>query len=123
MRTNRRLKRKIRHIRVRKRVSGTSQCPRLAVFRSNRSIYVQLIDDLTGKTLVSASSLDLKAIQPKKKKLSVKKVDVANEVGKLAGEKAKKAKIEKAVFDRSGYKYHGRVAAVAEGARSKGLKL
>jgi large subunit ribosomal protein L18 len=94
---------------------GTSEKPRLSVFRSNTHIYAQLIDDETGKTVVSASSHDVKT--------KAKKADVAKEVGKLAAEKAKKAGISSAVFDRGTYKYHGRVKSLAEGAREGGLKF
>ncbi len=146
MKTVRRLKRKVRHIRVRKHVLGLPEKPRLVIFRSNKAIYAQVIDDLAGKTLVSASSLEVGASKPKGKaketkgvksatalKKAVKeakagkpeggKVAVSKQVGELLAEKCKKAKITEVVFDRAGYKFHGRVATLAEGARSKGLKL
>lgn len=107
-------------------MNGTSECPRLTVFRSNKHIYAQLVDDLAGKTVLSASSFDVskpKKDSKKKESVRTRKVEIAYELGVLVGEKAKKAKIQRAIFDRSGYKYHGRVAAVAEGARSKGLQL
>ena len=117
---NRRLARKRRHIRVRKKISGTTDCPRLNVFRSNKHIYVQLIDDLEGQTLASASTLDpeLKADVSS----NVNK-DVARKVGELIARRALEKGIAKVVFDRGGYLYHGRVKALADGAREGGLKL
>ncbi|MDO8424519.1 MAG: 50S ribosomal protein L18 [bacterium] len=109
-------KRNRRHKRVRARAFGTKDKPRLCVFRSNRHIYGQLINDDNGKILAAASDLKVKT-----KKGS--KVDVAREIGKLIAGKAKDLKIEKAVFDRGGYKYHGRIKALAEGAREGGLKF
>ncbi len=109
-------KRKKRHRRIRGKVKGTSQRPRLFVFRSNQHIYAQLIDDQKEKTLLSLSDLDLKSSQKSKK-------EKASEVGKLMAEEALKKKIKKVVFDRGGYKYHGRVKALAEGAREKGLEF
>ena len=106
-------KRSIRHGRVRSRVSGSEQRPRLSVFRSGKHIYAQLIDDLTGKTLASASSREIKAKSAK--------TDLGGQVGKLIAEKAKAAKISTVVFDRGGYKYHGRVKALADSAREAGL--
>jgi large subunit ribosomal protein L18 len=108
--------RKLRHNRVRARVSGTAEKPRLNVFRSNAHIYVQLIDDEAGKTLASASSAEIK-------KAKGTKSDLAKEVGKLAAEKAIKAGIKEAVFDRGGYQYHGRIKNLAEAAREAGLKI
>ena len=108
--------RKKRHARVRGKVSGTKNRPRLSIFRSNTYIYAQLVDDSAGKTLVAASDLSLD-----KKRKDLSKVDIAKEVGKLLGEKALKNKIKKIVFDRGGYKYHGRVKALADGAREAGL--
>ncbi len=108
-------KRKIRHGRVRSRVSGTSIRPRLSVFRSGKHIYAQLIDDATGKTLSAASSAELKS--------KTKKTDASGEVGKLLAERAKAKNIASAVFDRGGYRYHGRVKALAEGAREGGLQF
>jgi large subunit ribosomal protein L18 len=104
--------------RIRKIVNGTPETPRLSVYRSNKQIYAQIIDDLSGKTLVSASSLD-KEIDAGK----VNKTEQAAMVGKLIAEKAKKANIEKVVFDRNGYLYHGRVKSIAEAAREGGLKF
>jgi large subunit ribosomal protein L18 len=106
-----------RHSRVRKKVAGTAERPRLAVFRSNKHIYAQLIDDVAGKTLVSASALDADAAKEGKKQ------DVAKSVGTLLGKRAKDAGIQAVVFDRGGYQYHGRVAQVAAGAREAGLTL
>lgn len=99
--------------RIRATIFGTSTKPRLSVFRSNKSIYVQIIDDVSGSTLVSASSKDL----------SGTKIDQANLVGKSIAEKAIAAGISNVVFDRGGYLYHGRVKALAEGARENGLKF
>ena len=104
--------------RIRKTISGTPERPRMTVHRSNKQIYVQLVDDLNGKTIVSASSTD-KALADDK----VKKIEQAKKVGLLIAEKAKAAGVEKVVFDRNGYQYHGRVKSVAEGAREGGLTL
>ena len=106
-----------RHKRVRKKVSGTAERPRLVVFRSNRGIEAQLVDDLEGKTLAAVSWLQLK------KTFKDNKTAQAAEVGKLVAEAAKKAEIETVVFDRGGYLYHGRVKALAEAAREGGLKF
>jgi large subunit ribosomal protein L18 len=105
-----------RHRRVRKKVTGTAERPRLAVFRSSKHIYVQAIDDLAGTTIVSASTMekDLRGG-------TTATIDAAKQVGKLVGERAQAAGINSVVFDRGGFKYHGRVAAVAEGAREAGL--
>lgn len=104
--------------RIRKTVSGTTQRPRLAVFRSNKEIYAQLIDDVNGVTITAASSRD-KDIDASK----ANKVDAANLVGKAVAEKAIKAGFENITFDRGGYLYHGRVKSLAEGAREGGLKF
>jgi large subunit ribosomal protein L18 len=104
-----------RHARVRKKVSGTSERPRLAVFRSNRHIYVQLIDDVRAVTLVSASDAEVKNNDGKTVR--------AKAVGELIASRAKEAGIDRAVFDRGGRLYHGRVAALAEGAREGGLQI
>ncbi len=107
-----------RHERVRKTLMGTSAIPRLCVFRSNTGIYAQIIDDENRTTLCSASTLD--------KDLKIKKgsnIEAAKVVGKAIAEKAKAAKITKVVFDRGGYLYHGRVAALAEAARENGLEF
>ena len=108
--------RKIRHARVRNKVSGTSECPRLNVFRSNSQIFAQVIDDEKGVTLVSSSSLSLKLENGGN-------VEGAKLVGKDIAEKFKAAKITKVVFDRGGYQYHGRVEALAEAARENGLEF
>ena len=110
-----------RHARVRKSLSGTVQRPRLSVFRSLRGMTAQLIDDEKGKTLCSAGSTEIKG----KEKIEGRegKVAVAYLIGKKLAEKAKEKKIVKAVFDRGGYAYHGRVQAVAEGAREGGLEF
>jgi large subunit ribosomal protein L18 len=111
-----RQKRERRHRRVRGKVSGTSERPRLAVFRSNRGIFAQLVDDGTGRTLAGASWVGLKGFKGDKS-------EQAKEVGKQVAAAAKKAGIEAVVFDRGGYLYHGRVKALAEGAREGGLKF
>ena len=107
---------RIKH-RIRKIVSGSATKPRLSVFRSNKEINAQLIDDITGNTLVAASSRD--------KKIATKgtKIEIAAEVGKSLAEKAVKAGIENVAFDRNGYLYHGRVKALADSAREAGLKF
>ena len=110
--------RKRRHVRVRKRVFGTAERPRLVVFRSLKHIYAQIIDDVKGHTLVSASTLDPE-LRDKIEKTGNR--DAAKEVGKLLGGRAKSAGIDRVVFDRGGNLYHGRVAALAEGAREGGL--
>jgi large subunit ribosomal protein L18 len=108
--------RRRRHERVRRVVSGTPDCPRLNVFRSNAQIYAQVIDDTTGKTLVSSSSLALKLENGGN-------VEAARKVGADIAEKCKQANIETVCFDRGGYVYHGRVQALAEAAREGGLKF
>lgn len=110
--------RKRRHIRVRKRVNGTAERPRLVVTRSNRHMVAQVVNDQIGHTLVSASTLEA-AVRGAKET----KTDAARAVGERIAERALAAGIEAVVFDRGGNKYHGRVAAVAEGARAGGLKL
>jgi len=111
---DRRAARSKRHRRVRKRIAGTSQRPRLAVFRSNRHIYAQLIDDRAARTLASASDGE---------SADGDKTARAKATGKLLAERAKQAGIESAVFDRGGRLYHGRVAALADGAREGGLRI
>lgn len=106
-----RIKKKLR---VRKKVSGTTERPRLSIYRSTRNFYAQIIDDTTGKTLVSASTFKADGGANK---------DTAMKVGKDIAEKAKKANIESVVFDRNGYLYHGRIKAFAEAAREAGLKF
>jgi large subunit ribosomal protein L18 len=107
-----------RHLRLRKRIHGTPERPRLVVNRSSRHVVAQLVDDTTGTTLASASSLeaDLRASEGAK-------TDKARRVGELVAERAQAAGVSAAVFDRGGNQYHGRVAAVADGAREKGLSL
>ncbi len=102
---------------IRKKVEGTSERPRLTVYRSNKDIYVQVIDDLQGRTLVSASSLKDKSAH------TASGVEQAKLVGRAIAEKAKSAGIEKVVFDRNGYLYHGRVKALADAAREAGLNF
>ena len=109
--------RKVRHERVRSKVYGTSDCPRLCVFRSNTNIYAQIIDDETGSTLVSASSLD------KELKLKNNNIEAAAVVGTSLAKKAKKAGIKTVVFDRGGYMYHGKVKALAEACRNNRLEF
>jgi large subunit ribosomal protein L18 len=104
-----------KQVRIRKKIKGTMERPRLCVFKSLNNIYAQLVDDVTGKTIIATSTLgDIKDKSGK---------DAAFEVGKLLATKAKEKKIEKVVFDRSGYIYHGRVKAVADGAREGGLNF
>ncbi len=107
--------RKKRHFRIRRKISGTGQIPRLNVFRSNKAIYAQIIDDTTQKTLVSASSKELK--------LEGNNIEVSTKVGELLAKKAKDNNITEVVFDRGGYVYHGKVKALAEAAREAGLKI
>jgi large subunit ribosomal protein L18 len=105
-----------RHVRVRRKISGTAERPRLAVYRSNRHIYAQLIDDDAARTLVAASDREVKASGDGK-------VEPAKAVGGLLAERAKAAGVARAVLDRGGRLFHGRVAALAEGAREKGLQI
>ncbi|HAL74214.1 MAG TPA: 50S ribosomal protein L18 [Clostridiales bacterium] len=112
--------RKRKHLRVRKKISGTPERPRLCVFRSNSHIYAQVIDDLAGTTLVSASTLDKEI----KEKIEFGgNIEGATEVGKLVAQRALAQGIETVVFDRGGYLYHGRVAALAAAAREAGLNF
>ena len=106
-----------RHVRVRGKISGTPECPRLNVFRSNANIYAQIIDDVNGVTLVSANTLD------KEFEGATGNAEAAKKVGAVLAERAKAKGIEQVVFDRGGYIFHGRVAALAEGAREAGLKF
>ncbi len=106
--------------RARVRLMGTKEKPRLSVFRSNRASYAQLIDDEEGKTLVSSSTIEIKSVAAKEKNKNIVK---AKMLGEFIAERALKAGITKAMFDRGDKKYHGRVKAVAEGAREKGLKI
>jgi large subunit ribosomal protein L18 len=107
-----------RHRRVRKKVLGTAERPRLAVFRSNKHIYAQAIDDMTGRTVASASTME-----SAQRSGATATVDAATQIGKLIAERVQAAGITTVVFDRGGFKYHGRVAAVADGARAAGLQL
>ena len=109
--------RKIRHARVRKKISGTPEMPRLCVYRSLNNIYAQIIDDVNGVTLASASTLD------KEFEGATGNCEAANKVGKLLAERAAAKGIKVVVFDRGGYVYHGRVAALADGAREGGLEF
>ena len=109
--------REIRHKRVRTKISGTADRPRLSVFRSNKGIYVQIIDDVAAKTLVSASTLD------KEVKTKASNIEAAKEVGELIAKRAIKAGIKTVVFDRGGYIYHGKVKALPEAAREAGLEF
>jgi len=109
--TDRRYK---RHLRVRNKISGTAERPRLVVFRSLKHIYAQLVDDTTGRTLASVSDLSIE---------QGKKGERAAEVGRLIAERAKTAGVTRVVFDRAGYRYHGRIKAVADGARKGGLEF
>ena len=106
-----------RHVRVRGKISGTPECPRLNVFRSNANIYAQIIDDVNGVTLVSANTLE------KDFEGATGNAEAAKKVGAILAERAKAKGIEQVVFDRGGYIYHGRVAALAEGAREAGLEF
>ena len=108
-----------RHRRVRKKITGTAERPRLAVFRSNKHITIQVIDDLAGHTIASASSVE----PDLRKKGSGSTVEAAKRVGALAAERAKKAGVTKVVYDRGGFLYHGRVAAAADAAREAGLEF
>jgi large subunit ribosomal protein L18 len=105
-----------RHRRVRRKVTGMPDRPRLTVFRSNKGIYAQVIDDLDGRTIVAASSLEIK-------ETGIKKSQAAAKVGELLATRAKEKNIGKVVFDRGGYLYHGRVKALAEGARKGGIQF
>ncbi len=112
-------RRKRRHKRIRSEMRGTKEKPRLNVYRSNKHIYGQLIDDTTGNVLASAKDIDIEEEIDDKNR----KVALAFETGKLLAERALKKDIKEVVFDRGGYKYHGRVKALAEGAREAGLKF
>ena len=111
---SREAKRVVRHERVRSKISGTTEVPRLSVYRSNKNISAQIIDDLNGTTLASATSLKLE---------NGSNIEAAREVGKMIADEAKSVGISKVVFDRGGYLYHGRVQALAEAARENGLEF
>ena len=115
--TDRKLERDRRHARVRRKISGTPECPRLCMYRSNTNIYAQIIDDVNGNTLVSASTMD------KEVKTKHANKEAAKEVGALIAKRAKDKKIVDVVFDRSGYQYHGVVKELAESARQGGLNF
>ena len=106
-------------MRLRKKISGTAEAPRLAVYRSNKQIYAQVVDDLKGETILSASSKEKEIAA----QAGIKKIEQAKLVGKLLAAKCKEKGIGKVVFDRSGYKYHGRVKSLADAAREGGLKF
>lgn len=116
-RVDKKANRKARHLRVRKKVTGTFERPRLTVYKSNSNIYCQLVDDVKGVTILSASTLD------KDLKSESLNIEACKKVGESIGKKALEKGITEAVFDRSGYKYHGRVKALCEAAREAGLKL
>lgn len=109
-----------RHIRIRKKISGTGTCPRLAVFKSNSYVYAQVINDKTGETIVSASSLEKEFRDKFGGKLNL---EVAKTIGKTVGERAKAKGVKSVIFDRGGYIYHGRVKSLADGAREAGLEF
>jgi large subunit ribosomal protein L18 len=119
MTTHKRTPRERRKLGIRKNISGTGERPRMSVFRSNKHIYVQVIDDSTGKTLASASTLSPEL----EGKLEGNKKDAAKKVGELAAKKCLDAKIQAVVFDRNGFIYTGRIAALADGARAGGLQF
>lgn len=118
---NKRNKKQRRHLKVRKKVSGSLDKPRLVVFRSNKNTYAQIIDDQEAKTIVSSNSAKIST--GSKSENQSKKIMSAHETGQKLAQLAVKKKITKVVFDRGGYKYHGRIKALAEGARKGGLKF
>jgi len=115
--TNRKAERERRHLRVRRKISGTAECPRLCVYRSNNNIYVQVIDDVKGNTLAHASTLD------KEVKTKHSNKEAAKEVGALIAKRALEKNIKSVVFDRGGYIYHGIIKELAEAAREGGLEF
>ena len=115
--TNRKATRERRHVRVRRKISGTAECPRLCVYRSNKNLFVQVIDDVAANTLVSASTLD------KEIKTKHANKEAAKEVGALIAKRALEKNIDTVVFDRGGYIYHGVGKELAEAAREAGLKI
>ena len=117
---NRSVARIRRHTRVRKHVAGTPECPRLNIFRSITEIYAQVIDDQSGRTLVAASSVD---VELRKKMKGLNKTEQAKLVGQAVADRAKSKGVESVVFDRGGFRYMGRVKALADGARENGLKF
>jgi large subunit ribosomal protein L18 len=112
-----------RKLRIRKKVTGTASRPRLTVFRSAKHIYAQVIDDERGTTVVSASTLIAEVQAPAEGAPKRKKADAAKAVGSLVAQRCKEQQIEQVVFDRNGYRYHGRIKALADGARKAGLKF
>ena len=119
MSNQKRTPRERRKLSIRKKISGTTERPRMTIFRSNKHIYVQVIDDSTGRTLAAASTLSPEL----EGKLEGDKKEAAKKVGELAAQKCKAAKIEAVVFDRNGFIYTGRIAALADGARAGGLQF
>ncbi|MFR2534767.1 MAG: 50S ribosomal protein L18 [Clostridia bacterium] len=115
--TDRKMERQRRHLRVRRKINGTADCPRLCIYRSNKNLFVQVIDDVAATTLVSASTLD------KEVKTKHANKEAAKEVGALIAKRALEKNIENVVFDRGGYIYHGVVKELAEAAREAGLKF
>ena len=115
--TNRKAERERRHLRVRRKISGTAECPRLCVYRSNNNIFVQVIDDVKGNTLVQASTLD------KEVKTKHSNKEAAKEVGTLIAKRALEKNIKTVVYDRGGYVYHGVIKEVAEAEREAGLEF
>lgn len=114
---NKKAQKERRHRKVRAKIQGTDERPRLCVFRSNKHIYAQIIDDKKGRTLVSASDLEVKDSKKDKK------TDLAQKVGQLIAQKAKEKKIKTVVFDRGGFRYHGRIKTLADEARKQGLQF
>ena len=119
---NKKAKRNIRHLKVRKKVVGSKDKPRLVVFRSNKNIYAQIIDDQDAKTLAASSSVKMKSLS-KSGSAQTKKINQAEQVGQILAQLAIKKKITNVVFDRGGNKYHGRIKALADGAKKGGLKF
>lgn len=115
--TNRKLERNRRHLRVRRKISGTAECPRLCVYRSNSNLYVQIVDDVAGNTLAQASTLD------KEVKIKYANKEAAKEVGALIAKRALEKNIKSVVFDRGGYVYHGVIKELADAAREGGLQF
>lgn len=115
---SKKLHRETRHHRVRSRIIGTAQRPRVSVFKSNRNLFVQFINDETGKTIISS-----KVLSGTKSKIKGNKTDIASKLGESLAEEAKKAGIKEIVFDRGGFKYHGRIKAFADGLRKGGIKF
>ena len=123
MKKDKQSKKLMRHRRIRAKISGTKERPRLSVFKSNNHLYVQLINDSEGKTIISVFDKEIKVKNKTKKTLPTGRQALAYEIGKLAAEKSAEKGILSVVFDRSGYKFHGVVSEIAKGAREKGLKF